>query len=102
MAQIGKCTNNVSCTLAYAGQEIRFEGSAVCPECGRPLTLLAQPKTGSKLWLVILALVVLVSIAGGGFYRVTRMVTASDATKPSPTARPSAVPPNTSTGKMVD
>src|SRR6201981_3587523 len=102
MAQIGKCTNNVGCTLAYTGQEIRFEGSAVCPECGRPLTLLAKPKTGSKLWLVILALVVLVAIAGGGFYAVERMLTASDSTKTSPTATPSPVATNTSDGKMVD
>jgi outer membrane protein OmpA-like peptidoglycan-associated protein len=102
MAQIGKCTNNVGCTLAYTGQEIRFEGSAVCPECGRPLTLLAKPKTGSKLWLVILALVVLVAIAGGGFYAVERMLTASDTTKASPTATASPVATNTSDGKMVD
>jgi outer membrane protein OmpA-like peptidoglycan-associated protein len=102
MPQIGKCTNNVGCTLAYTGQEIRFEGSAVCPECGRPLTLLAKPKTGSKLWLVILALVVLVAIAGGGFYAVEHMLTASDSTKNSPTATPSPAATNTSDGKMVD
>ena len=102
MPQIGKCTNNVGCTLAYTGQEIRFEGSAVCPECGRPLTLLAKPKTGSKLWLVILALVVLVAIAGGGFYAVEHMLTASDSTKTSPTATPSPAATNTSDGKMVD
>ena len=102
MPQIGKCTNNVGCTLAYTGQEIRFEGSAVCPECGRPLTLLAKPKTGSKLWLAILALVVLVAIAGGGFYAVEHMLTASDSTKTSPTATPSPAATNTSDGKMVD
>ncbi|MBV9876432.1 MAG: OmpA family protein [Verrucomicrobia bacterium] len=104
MAQIGKCTNNVGCTLAYTGQEIRFEGSAVCPECGRPLTLLAKPKTGSKLWLVILALVLLVAIAGGGFYAVERIVSGSDTTKTSATATPSPSATNTSTsdGKMVD
>ncbi|HEX6563225.1 MAG TPA: OmpA family protein [Chthoniobacterales bacterium] len=98
----------MGCTLAYTGQEIRFEGSAVCPECGRPLTLLTKPKTGSKLWLVILALVVLVAIAGGGFYAVERMVTASDTTKTSETtktsatATPSPAATNTSDGKMVD
>jgi outer membrane protein OmpA-like peptidoglycan-associated protein len=102
MAQIGKCTNTVGCTLAYTGQEIRFEGSAVCPECGRPLTLLTKPKTSSKLWIVILALVVLVAIAGGGFYAVERMLTASDTTKASPTPTATPVTQNTSDGKMVD
>ena len=108
MAQIGKCTNTVGCTLAYTGQEIRFEGSAVCPECGRPLTLITKPKTTSKLWLVIVALVVLVAIAGGGFYVVERLLTASttsntsDTTKTSPTATASPVAQNQSDGKMVD
>jgi outer membrane protein OmpA-like peptidoglycan-associated protein len=104
MAQIGKCTNTVGCTLAYTGQEIRFEGSAVCPECGRPLTLLTKPKRSNKLWLVILALVLLVAIAGGGFYAVERLVTASDTTntKASPTPTASPVAQNTSDGKMVD
>jgi outer membrane protein OmpA-like peptidoglycan-associated protein len=105
MAQIGKCTNNVGCTLAYTGQEIRFEGSAVCPECGRPLTLLTKPKTSNKLWLVIVAVVVLVAIAGGGFYAVERLISTPDTTKASPT--PTATPvaqntQNTSDGKMVD
>jgi outer membrane protein OmpA-like peptidoglycan-associated protein len=107
MAQIGKCTNNVGCTLAYTGQEIRFEGSAVCPECGRPLTLLTKPKSGSKLWLVILALVVLVAIAGGGFYAVERMLSASTASTTSDTTKTSATPTASATqtqsdGKMVD
>jgi outer membrane protein OmpA-like peptidoglycan-associated protein len=107
MAQIGKCTNNVGCTLAYTGQEIRFEGSAVCPECGRPLTLLAKPKTGGKLWLVILALVVLVTIAGGGFYAVERMLSASTASTTSDNTKTSATPTASATqtqsdGKMVD
>ena len=107
MAQIGKCTNNVGCTLAYTGQEIRFEGSAVCPECGQPLTLLSKPKTGSKLWLVILALVVLVAIAGGGFYAVERMLSASTASTTSDNTKSSATPTASATqtqsdGKMVD
>jgi outer membrane protein OmpA-like peptidoglycan-associated protein len=108
MAQIGKCTNTVGCTLAYTGQEIRFEGSAVCPECGQPLTLLTKPKSSSQLWLVILALVVLVAIAGGGFYAVERVLTASDNTKTTDNTKTSATPtasPVTQTqsdGKMVD
>jgi outer membrane protein OmpA-like peptidoglycan-associated protein len=108
MAQTGKCTNTVGCTLAYTGQEIRFEGSAVCPECGQPLTLLTKPKTSSKLWLVIVALVVLVAVAGGGFYAVERLLTASDSTKTSdntkatPTATASAATQSQSDGKMVD
>src|ERR1700756_643219 len=102
MAQIGKCTNNVGCTLAYTGQEIRFEGSAVCPECGRPLTLLAKPKTGSKLRLVLLALVVLVACAVGAFLGVDGMRTGPVSTKASPAAPAPQVATNTSDGKMVD
>jgi outer membrane protein OmpA-like peptidoglycan-associated protein len=110
MAQIGKCTNTVGCTLAYTGQEIRFEGSAVCPECGRPLTLVTKPKTSNKLWLLILAVVVLVAIAGGGFYAVERLLSASTASTTSTTsdntktsATPAASASQTqSEGKMVD
>jgi outer membrane protein OmpA-like peptidoglycan-associated protein len=94
MAQIGKCTNSVGCTLAYTGQEIRFEGSPVCPECGQALTEITKPKKSSKLGLLILALIVLFAIAGGGFYAVERYLVAADAAKATPTP--------SSDGKMVD
>ena len=68
MAQIGKCSNRVGCTLAYTGQEIRFEGSPVCPECGQPLTEVAKPRKSSKLWLLILIPVIFLAIAAVGFY----------------------------------
>jgi len=102
MAQIGKCSNRVGCTLAYTGQEIRFEGSPVCPECGQPLTETTKQKPPSKLWILIFGLIVLVAIAGGGFYAVERLLTASDNTKTSPTATPSPVVQNQSDGKTVD
>ena len=106
MAQIGKCSNRVGCTLAYTGQEIRFEGSPVCPECGQPLTEITKPKKSSKLWLFIVALIVLFAIAGGGFYVVERFFAASDGTKDttktSPSATASPVAQNQSDGKMVD
>lgn len=102
MAQIGKCTNTVGCTLAYTGQEIRFEGSPVCPECGQPLTEITKPKKSSKLWILILALIVLFAIAGGGFYAVERYLVAADAAKTTPTPTPSAVAQNQNEGKMVD
>ena len=102
MAQTGKCTNRVGCTLAYTGQEIRFEGSPVCPECGQPLTEITKPKKSNRLWLLILALIVLLAIAGGGFYAVERYVVAADGSKASPTATASAVAQNQSESKMVE
>jgi outer membrane protein OmpA-like peptidoglycan-associated protein len=102
MAQTGKCTNRVGCTLAYTGQEIRFEGSPVCPECGQPLTEITKPKKSNKLWLLILALIVLFAIAGGGFYAVERYLVAADASKATPTPTASPVAQNQNEGKMVE
>jgi outer membrane protein OmpA-like peptidoglycan-associated protein len=92
MAQIGKCSNRVGCTLAYTGQEIRFEGSPICPECGQPLTELTKPKKSSKLWILILIPIVLLAMAGVGFYAVERYVAAIGAAKTTPTATPTATP----------
>jgi outer membrane protein OmpA-like peptidoglycan-associated protein len=103
MAQTGKCSNRVGCTLAYTGQEIRFEGSPICPECGQPLTEITKPKKSSRLWILILIPIVLLAIAAVGFYAVERYVAAIDATKTSPTPTPSpVVAQNQSDGKMVD
>ncbi len=103
MAQIGKCSNRVGCTLAYTGQEIRFEGSPVCPECGQPLTEVAKPKKNSKLWLLILIPVLLLVVAAVGFYAVEKYLVGSDGTKVTPTATPQAsATQSQSDGKMVD
>ena len=103
MAQIGKCSNRVGCTLAYTGQEIRFEGSPVCPECGQPLTEIAKPRKSSKLWLLILIPIIFLAIAAVGFYAVERYLAAADSTKATPTATPQAsVAQTQNDGKMVD
>jgi outer membrane protein OmpA-like peptidoglycan-associated protein len=113
MAQIGKCSNRVGCTLAYTGQEIRFEGSPICPECGQPLAEVTKPKKSSKLWILILVPIVFLAIAGVGFYAVERYVAAIDAAKatPTPTATATATPvvaqnqsqtKDQSEGKMVE
>jgi outer membrane protein OmpA-like peptidoglycan-associated protein len=103
MAQIGKCSNRVGCTLAYTGQEIRFEGSPVCPECGQPLTEVAKPRKSSKIWLLILIPIIFLAIAAVGFYAVQRYLAASDSTKATPTATPQASASQTqSDGKMVE
>jgi outer membrane protein OmpA-like peptidoglycan-associated protein len=103
MAQIGKCSNRVGCTLAYTGQEIRFEGSPVCPECGQPLTEVAKPKKSSKLWLLILILVLFLAVAAAGFYGVEKYLAGSDTAKVSPTATPQpSGSQSQSDGKMVD
>src|SRR5258708_18196719 len=92
MAQIGKCSNRVGCTLAYTGQEIRFEGSPVCPECGQPLTEVAKPKKNSKLWLLILIPVLLLEVAAVGFYAVEKYLVGSDGTQLTPPPTPHASP----------
>ena len=101
MAQIGKCSNRVGCTLAYTGQEIRFEGSPVCPECGQPLTEIAKPRKSSKLWLLILIPIIFLAIAAVGFYAVERYLVAADSTRATPTATPQ-VSVAQNDGKMVD
>jgi outer membrane protein OmpA-like peptidoglycan-associated protein len=103
MAQIGKCSNRVGCTLAYTGQEIRFEGSPVCPECGQPLTEVAKPKKSSKLWLLILIPVLFLAVAAVGFYAVEKYFISSDSSKVTPTATAQAsATQSQSDGKMVD
>src|SRR5580692_877226 len=103
MAQIGKCSNRVGCTLAYTGQEIRFEGSPVCPECGQPLTEVAKPKKSSKLWLLVLIPVLFLVVAAVGFYAVEKYIVVPDGTKVTPTATPQAsATQSQSDGKMVD
>ena len=103
MAQIGKCSNRVGCTLAYTGQEIRFEGTPICPECGQPLTILAKQKKGGKLWLLILIPVLFLAIAGIGFYAVQRYLAIADTVKASPTATPASTGgQNQSQEKMVE
>jgi len=103
MAQIGKCSNRVGCTLAYTGQEIRFEGTPICPECGQPLTEIAKQKKGGKLWLLILIPVLFFAIAGVGFWAVERYLIAPDNTKASPTPSPTATAAqNQNEGKMVE
>jgi len=101
MAKIGKCTNRVGCTLAYTGQEIRFEGAPVCPECGQPLTEIPVRKKGSKVGLLILIPVVFLVIAGLGFYLAERYVIGPDGGKSSPS--PQSTAPKSDTGqKMVE
>jgi outer membrane protein OmpA-like peptidoglycan-associated protein len=90
MAQTGKCSNRVGCTLAYTGQEIRFEGSPVCPECGQPLTGVTTSKSSGKIWLLILIPIVLLAMAGVGFYLVERLTSNDSKTNASASATVSA------------
>jgi outer membrane protein OmpA-like peptidoglycan-associated protein len=69
MKVYAKCHNYAGCLLAYRGEEIELPADAplVCPECGKPLTVV---KPGpSKIWrfvplLVLAALVILVVVFG--------------------------------------
>jgi outer membrane protein OmpA-like peptidoglycan-associated protein len=97
MAQIGKCSNRVGCTLAYTGKEIRFEGSPVCPECGQPLSEVTAPKKSSKLWLLILIAVALLAMAGVGFWAVEKLTGNDTKASPTPTATPTATATPTTT-----
>src|SRR5258708_672917 len=87
--QYGKCTNRAGCTLAYTGDQIRFEGASVCPECGQPLAVVKGPGGGgSKLWLLILLPIVLIGMVAAGYFLVQTVITP----KPTPTPTPSVTP----------
>jgi hypothetical protein len=96
MAKIGKCSNRVKCILAYTGQDIEFEGEAICPQCGEVLTEIESKDKDKniKRWWLILIPVVLVA----AFFVVQHFL--SDGSKvsgnitpePSPTSQPSLTP----------
>jgi outer membrane protein OmpA-like peptidoglycan-associated protein len=87
--QYGKCMNRAGCTLAYTGDQIRFEGASVCPECGQPLAVVKGPGGGgSKLWLLILLPIVLIGMVAAGYFLVQTVITP----KPTPTPTPSVTP----------
>jgi outer membrane protein OmpA-like peptidoglycan-associated protein len=88
--QYGKCTNRAGCTLAYTGDQIRFEGASVCPECGQPLAVVKGPGGGgSKLWLLILLPIVLIGMVAAGYFLVESVITPKPTPTPTPTATPS-------------
>jgi outer membrane protein OmpA-like peptidoglycan-associated protein len=67
--QYGKCTNRAGCTLAYTGDQIRFEGAPICPECGQPLVVIKRPGGGgNKLRLLILLPLVLIGMIAAGYF----------------------------------
>ena len=69
--QYGKCTNRAGCTLAYTGDQIRFEGAPICPECGQPLAVIKGPGCArSKLWLLIVLPIVLIGMVAAGYFMV--------------------------------
>jgi outer membrane protein OmpA-like peptidoglycan-associated protein len=87
--QYGKCTNRAGCTLAYTGDQIRFEGAPICPECGQPLAVIkGGGGGGNKLWLLILLAVVLIGMVAAGYFIVQAVLstTTKTTTSPSPTA----------------
>jgi outer membrane protein OmpA-like peptidoglycan-associated protein len=90
--QYGKCTNRAGCTLAYTGDQIRFEGTPICPECGQPLAVIKGPGgSGSKLWLLILLPIVLIGMIAAGYFVVQAALSwGSKATTTTATATPSA------------
>jgi outer membrane protein OmpA-like peptidoglycan-associated protein len=88
--QYGKCTNRAGCTLAYTGDQIRFEGASVCPECGQPLAVVKGPGGGeNKLWLLILLPIVLIGMVAAGYFLVESVITPKPTPTPTPTATPS-------------
>jgi outer membrane protein OmpA-like peptidoglycan-associated protein len=86
--QYGKCTNRAGCTLAYTGDQIRFEGAPICPECGQPLAVIKGPGGGKgKLWLLILLPILLIGMVAAGYFIVQAMLgLAGSDGKASPTA----------------
>jgi outer membrane protein OmpA-like peptidoglycan-associated protein len=87
--QYGKCTNRAGCTLAYTGDQIRFEGAPICPECGQPLAVIKGPGGGrSKLWLLILLPIVLIGMVAAGYFIVQAVLTTTSQTTVTPTPSP--------------
>lgn len=39
---IATCSNRTGCKLGCAGSQIRFDKSAICPECGQPLMIVSN------------------------------------------------------------
>jgi outer membrane protein OmpA-like peptidoglycan-associated protein len=73
--QYGKCTNRAGCTLAYTGDQIRYEGAPICPECGQPLAVIKGPGGGgSKLWLLILLPILLIGMIAAGYFIVQSLL----------------------------
>lgn len=73
--QYGKCTNRAGCTLAYTGDQIRFEGAPICPECGQPLVVIKGPGGGgNKLWLLVLLPLVLIGMVAAGYFIVQALM----------------------------
>jgi outer membrane protein OmpA-like peptidoglycan-associated protein len=73
--QYGKCTNRAGCTLAYTGDQIRFEGAPICPECGQPLAVIkGSGGAGGKLWLLILLPILLIGMVAAGYFIVQSLL----------------------------
>jgi outer membrane protein OmpA-like peptidoglycan-associated protein len=73
--QYGKCTNRAGCTLAYTGDQIRFEGAPICPECGQALAVIKGPGSGrGKLWLLILLPILLIGMVATGYFLVQALL----------------------------
>src|SRR6266550_1655520 len=73
--QYGKCTNRAGCTLAYTGDQIRFEGAPICPECGQPLAVIKGSGGGrGKLWLLILLPILLIGMVAAGYFIVQSLL----------------------------
>ena len=63
--QYGKCSNRASCSLAYTGESIRFEGEPRCPECGQALAIQQRPRS-AKAGIPILSGLLLLSLGAAG------------------------------------
>ena len=58
--QFGVCKNKVGCSFAYTGEKVPVPPDLKCPECGQPLVIESAKPGGSKIILVIGAVVVLI------------------------------------------
>jgi len=57
---IATCSNRIGCKLGCAGSQIRFDKSAICPECGQPLMIVSNSgmRKGAQTltWLALIQL----------------------------------------------
>jgi outer membrane protein OmpA-like peptidoglycan-associated protein len=101
MKVTAKCTNFSGCLVAYRGEKIEVADGAplVCPECGKPLTVV---KPGQAALIKIAAIVVVVAVlAGGAFFAVKKIAQRNKAPQEE-TTQPAETPPGTLSSTTSD
>src|SRR5258708_34727229 len=95
-AYYGKCTNRANCTLSYTGDQVRFEGKPICPECGKALVIdnpALSSTSGREFWVLVgivfaMALVGVYLWSQSSAKQQQTVLVATTTPAPTPTHRP--------------